>query len=120
MQISSLQVVFNLSSIFDHSSSHMMGISGQFLTKQYFTNAMLDLKHESISPVKVLPQAQLASVNCPSDQALPRDCWEVQQQGHNISGIYRIKPSLSSVPFFVYCQLETRGGGWTVSCILTC
>jgi hypothetical protein len=120
MQLLSLSAIFNLSSLCVHCSSHMMGISGQFLTKQYFTNVMLDLKHESVSPVQSLPQAQLASLNCPSDQPLPHDCWEVQQQGHNTSGIYRIKPYLSSVPFFVYCQLEARGGGWTVSCILTC
>jgi len=92
----------------------MMGLSGQLLTKQHFTNVMLDFKHGSASPVQALP----ASLNNPSDQYLPQDCWEVQQLGHNTSGIYRIKPYLSSVPFFAYCQLETRGGGWTVSYML--
>jgi hypothetical protein len=107
--------LFNLSSTFVLSSSNMMGLSGHLLTKQYFTNVMLDFKHESVPPVKALPQTLLASLNNPTDQSLPHDCWEVQQQGHNTSGIYRIKPYLSSVPFFANCQLETRGGGWTVS-----
>jgi len=95
-----------------------MGLSGQLLTKQYFTNVMLDFKHESVSPVKILPQTLLAPLTNLSDKPLPHDCWELKQQGHNTSGIYRIKPYLSSIPFFVYCQMETRGGGWTVSYIL--
>ena len=118
MEFSNLWVIFNLTSIFIHSSSHMLGLSGQLLTKKHFTNVMLDFKHKSASPVRALPEALPASLNNPSDQYLPQDCWEVQQLGHNTSGIYRIKPYLSSVPFFAYCQLETRGGGWTVSCML--
>lgn len=118
MEFSNIWVIFKVSSTFIHSSSHMMGLSGQLLTKKHFTNVMLDFKHESATPVQALPQALPASLNNPSDQSLPQDCWEVQKLGHNTSGIYRIKPYLSSVPFFVYCQLETRGGGWTVSCML--
>ncbi|XP_069698247.1 angiopoietin-related protein 1-like [Periplaneta americana] len=99
-------------------TSNMFGRSTQYLTKQYFTEVMLDHKHETVSPVQALPLNLLASLDKPShdlcEDSLPHDCLEVQKQGHNTSGIYRIKPHLSSAPFFVYCQLETRGGGWTV------
>jgi hypothetical protein len=118
IEFSDLWVIFNIYSIFIHSYSHMMGLSGHLLTKQHFTNVMLDFKHASASPVRALPQALPTSVNNPQDQSLPQDCWDVQELGHNTSGIYRIKPYLSSVPFFVYCQLEARGGGWTVSCMI--
>ncbi|KAJ9598149.1 hypothetical protein L9F63_026748, partial [Diploptera punctata] len=64
----------------------MAGISGQLLTKQYFTNVMLDFKHETSLPVQAIPQALLASYQQdePHEEPLPHDCWEIQQQGHNI------------------------------------
>ncbi|KAK4319026.1 hypothetical protein Pmani_010005 [Petrolisthes manimaculis] len=42
------------------------------------------------------------------------DCWELHKRGKNQSGVYRIKPLYSPHPFFVYCNMETDGGGWTV------
>lgn len=45
---------------------------------------------------------------------LPRDCHEALNKGGRQSGIQRIQPLSSSAPFFVQCDMETRGGGWTV------
>lgn len=44
----------------------------------------------------------------------PNDCWELYQMGYNVSGIYRIRPRLSSRSFNVYCEQSYGGGGWTV------
>ncbi|KAL4704584.1 hypothetical protein ACJJTC_017839 [Scirpophaga incertulas] len=43
----------------------------------------------------------------------PTDCREIQAQGFNVSGIYKIKPE-EMEPFYVLCDLMTVGGGWTV------
>ncbi|KAJ2954313.1 hypothetical protein O0L34_g2566 [Tuta absoluta] len=43
----------------------------------------------------------------------PTDCHEIQMQGFNVSGIYKIKPE-EMEPFYVLCDLITAGGGWTV------
>ncbi|PSN46646.1 hypothetical protein C0J52_07086 [Blattella germanica] len=102
------------------TGEYMANLSGQLLTKQYFTNVMMDFKHETTLPAQAIPQALIASMTNhhqqdePYEEPLPHDCWDVRKQGHNASGIYRIKPVLSTVPFFVYCQMETKGGGWTV------
>ena len=50
--------------------------------------------------------------------AKPKDCTEVLQMGHNVSGVYKIWP-VSRVTenklLDVYCDMDTNGGGWTVS-----
>lgn len=46
---------------------------------------------------------------------LPLDCWDVLQDGHNSSGVYRIQPSGSPEAIMVYCNMDSDGGGWTVS-----
>ncbi|XP_048488907.1 fibrinogen C domain-containing protein 1 [Plutella xylostella] len=43
----------------------------------------------------------------------PSDCYEIQLQGFNVSGIYKIKPDDMDA-FYVLCDLSTVGGGWTV------
>ncbi|XP_064076444.1 angiopoietin-related protein 7-like [Vanessa tameamea] len=43
----------------------------------------------------------------------PTDCQEIQAQGFNVTGIYKIKPD-DTEPFYVLCDLNSAGGGWTV------
>ncbi|GBO30544.1 Tenascin-X [Araneus ventricosus] len=45
---------------------------------------------------------------------LPRDCFEVQRDLKNETGVYRIQPDYARRPIFVFCDMETDGGGWTV------
>ena len=45
----------------------------------------------------------------------PRDCKEVQTAGFNASGRYAVYPDDGEDPVFVFCDMETDGGGWTVS-----
>ncbi|XP_030846752.1 ficolin-1-like [Strongylocentrotus purpuratus] len=44
----------------------------------------------------------------------PRDCADIQESGRNVSGRYAIYPDDCDDPFFVYCDMETDRGGWTV------
>ncbi|KAM4810075.1 fibrinogen-like protein 1 [Rhinophrynus dorsalis] len=47
------------------------------------------------------------------EQRTYADCAEIYNDGHKLSGFYKIKPVLSSVSFSVYCDMS-EGGGWTV------
>ncbi|XP_063915314.1 ficolin-1-A-like [Zophobas morio] len=46
------------------------------------------------------------------DRRLVKNCKEIQEQGNHASGVYRVRPKLEA--FDVFCDMETRGGGWTV------
>lgn len=46
--------------------------------------------------------------------ALPRDCHDALRMGVHQSGVQQVQPLFSSAPFFAQCDMETRGGGWTV------
>ena len=43
----------------------------------------------------------------------PKDCLDIQRSGKNKSDIYTIYPNFS--PVEVRCDMDTEGGGWTVS-----
>uniref|UniRef100_A0A6P7GKW1 Fibrinogen C domain-containing protein 1-B-like n=1 Tax=Diabrotica virgifera virgifera TaxID=50390 RepID=A0A6P7GKW1_DIAVI len=43
-----------------------------------------------------------------------KNCKEILESGVNISGIYEIQPIGSNKLINVTCDMETRGGGWTV------
>uniref|UniRef100_A0A3B3R845 Microfibril associated protein 4 n=1 Tax=Paramormyrops kingsleyae TaxID=1676925 RepID=A0A3B3R845_9TELE len=44
----------------------------------------------------------------------PLDCADIYNAGFNISGVYRIYLAGPSSPVYVYCDMETDGGKWTV------
>ncbi|XP_061174803.1 angiopoietin-related protein 7-like [Saccostrea echinata] len=44
-----------------------------------------------------------------------KDCLELYQKGHRISGVYTINPrSTSNIPSDIFCDMSNSGGGWTV------
>ena len=50
----------------------------------------------------------------PANRALfPKDCTEVQFQGHSKTGLYPIQPKGAEL-MVVQCDLESDGGGWTI------
>ena len=46
--------------------------------------------------------------------ALPRDCAELQYQGHTRSGVYTVYVGDLGKPVSVYCDLQHNDGGWLV------
>ena len=48
---------------------------------------------------------------------LPKDCSDALTMDVTESGVYAIQPLDSGRPFNVYCDMDTDGGGWTVSWI---
>ena len=48
------------------------------------------------------------------NKQLPWDCLDLQRAGFTQSGQYKVYPDDAGDPFFVWCDMETDGGGWTV------
>ncbi|XP_015204554.2 microfibril-associated glycoprotein 4-like isoform X2 [Lepisosteus oculatus] len=44
----------------------------------------------------------------------PLDCADIYNDGSTASGVYRIYPAGSTSPVYVYCDMDTEGGKWTV------
>ncbi|XP_054714480.1 techylectin-5B-like [Uloborus diversus] len=82
------------------------------VTKTYFQTSLNILTEEKPNYYPIAGLTQL--VQQEAEETLPRDCYDVQQHLRNQSGIYRIRMHYASRPIFVFCDMETDGGGWTV------
>lgn len=45
----------------------------------------------------------------------PRNCKELLAKGRTLSGWYAIYPGVADDSITVFCDMDTDGGGWTVS-----
>ncbi|KAJ8954023.1 hypothetical protein NQ318_004316 [Aromia moschata] len=85
----------------------------ELVTKQFLTNSLVELKHD-----QVYPQIPANLFKGPDElksnsTQVPRHCRDVQENGNNPSGIYRIQPEHSHKAFMVLCDMDTKDGGWT-------
>ncbi|KAK7021048.1 hypothetical protein SK128_007162 [Halocaridina rubra] len=93
-------------------SNRIGNLQENMVTKQYLHQNLNEIKMQqqlSASMPIVQPRVRQGQGN-----KEPEDCWKLLQKGKTRSGVYRIQPQYSNVPFFVYCDMDTDGGGWTV------
>ncbi|XP_053141544.1 fibrinogen-like protein 1-like protein [Hemicordylus capensis] len=83
-----------------------------------FSSLTKDELYLKISNPHMLPEKNVGSlINAQKseiyEEYLARDCRAAYVHGRRRSGLYVIRPKLSSL-FVVYCDMEYDGGGWTV------
>ncbi|KFM71328.1 Techylectin-5B, partial [Stegodyphus mimosarum] len=83
------------------------------VTKTFLMSSLQMLSDEKTDQLQLIGYINPSSNQDPVEK-LPRDCYDVQQNVRNKSGVYRIQMNYAPRPVFVYCDMETDGGGWTV------
>ncbi|XP_041056155.1 fibrinogen-like protein 1-like protein [Carcharodon carcharias] len=68
---------------------------------------------DNINALTMEQKAKILNLADYKKGVLHRDCRALNRLQDKPSGIYVIKPS-GSVPFVVYCDMDTEGGGWVV------
>ena len=70
----------------------------------------IEQQQQSSQIIQVMSRTEADQEN----EQLPRDCLDLQRAGFTESGQYRVYPGDGGDPFYVWCDMETDGGGWTV------
>ena len=77
------------------------------------TRRMDILEAQNVKMMTVLLNTQTQKIPEFQKSDYPNDCYEVKARGHTDSGGYIIKTKISPQPFAVFCDMHTKGGGWT-------
>ncbi|XP_014773323.1 techylectin-5B [Octopus bimaculoides] len=64
--------------------------------------------------IKVESAAHVRQCGITDDTDIFQDCQDVYERGHTDSSVYYIKPTYSSCPIPVWCDMDTPPGGWLV------
>nr|XP_054763116.1 fibrinogen C domain-containing protein 1-like [Lytechinus pictus] len=64
--------------------------------------------------IDLFKSASGASSTLPFCPNRPRDCHDVKLAGSLRSGRYVVFPDEDFDPFYVFCDMDTDGGGWTI------
>ncbi|EFA01317.2 fibrinogen C domain-containing protein 1 [Tribolium castaneum] len=80
-------------------------------------NVSLETRTTSEKPLSN-PASKNASIRIPPitgklPQRTPRNCLDVKKSGQSASGIFKLKPREDAESFLAFCDMETKGGGWT-------
>ncbi|KAJ3659376.1 hypothetical protein Zmor_011066 [Zophobas morio] len=101
-------------SVLSQNEKQLSGIKSNlqlhFEKMKYESSAILNF-NEIKSQLKNTREEILSEVR--QCERVPSDCREIQKEGFSISGVYRIQPKSSLESFLVWCDMSTRGGGWT-------
>ncbi|XP_050361215.1 angiopoietin-related protein 4-like [Nymphalis io] len=109
---SNVEVILNvISEVKSRQRSRNFNDSDQFGRTVDPTNLITEFR-------RVLQEQKSKKCDCKlgrvdRSERYPTDCQEIQAQGFNVTGIYKIKPD-DIEPFYVLCDLSSAGGGWTV------
>ncbi|MPC13302.1 Fibrinogen C domain-containing protein 1 [Portunus trituberculatus] len=110
------QLSHNLTSL-NKIASNLTSLSERMVTKQYLLENLSELKNQDSAMsllARTMVQPQPSNNRRGPRKGEPEDCWQLLRKGRKQSGVYSIQPRYSLTPFFVYCDMETDGGGWTV------
>ncbi|GAB1597851.1 techylectin-5B-like [Argonauta hians] len=62
--------------------------------------------------IKVESASHVRQCGITSEAEIFQDCQDVYERGHTDSSVYYIKPTYSSCPIPVWCDMDTPSGGW--------
>ena len=107
----SVQIMTNNDSSRQDSCLNLTTVERQLSLSNEKLEKFSDIQDQLATIILLLNQTMTSQV----EDIRPRDCLDLQRAGVNESGQYKVYPDDGGDPFFVWCDMETDGGGWTVS-----
>ncbi|XP_072174453.1 ficolin-2-like [Diadema setosum] len=73
-----------------------------------------ELSKRILASLESIPRKPVCENYSLTEKLMPRDCAQVMELSETASGRFLIYPQDNGDPFYVRCDMDTDGGGWTV------